>query len=96
MKKISLFWVIIIALVVIWSVLFVYAHDLKIEQDYRKRLEISKSIYSIAEEGYYEGQKDALEGDIRILLVQDTTCNTTKWIWLKSPWNNGRKPVFNP
>jgi len=43
------------------------------------------------EEAYFEGQKDVIEGDIRI--KKD---NSGDWIWTKSPWDNGRKPIFVP
>lgn len=43
------------------------------------------------EQAYFEGQKDALNGDVRIRKNGDSC-----YIWIKSPWNNGSKPVFNP
>lgn len=43
------------------------------------------------ERGYFEGQKDALNGDIRIKLNKDSV-----YVWKKSPWNNGTEPIYNP
>jgi hypothetical protein len=40
---------------------------------------------------YFEGQRDALENDIRIKRNQDSC-----WIWCKSPWDNGKAPIYNP
>jgi hypothetical protein len=43
------------------------------------------------EQAYFEGQKDALNGDLRIKKNNDGC-----WIWTKSCWNSGRQPTFNP
>jgi hypothetical protein len=45
----------------------------------------------LLEEAYYEGQKDALKGDIRISPRDDTS-----YVWIKSPWNSGKEPKFKP
>lgn len=50
-----------------------------------------KQLQKICEEAYFEGQKDALNGDIRIKLDKDSCYH-----WVKSPWNNGRIPDYNP
>lgn len=42
------------------------------------------------EVAYFEGQRDALEGDIRIFKVD--SC----YIWIKSPWSSGEAPIYNP
>jgi hypothetical protein len=52
---------------------------------------LSAAIYEIAEAAYFEGQKDALNGDFRIKQVSDSC-----WIWTKSPWGSGKKATFNP
>lgn len=44
------------------------------------------------EKSYFEGQKDALSGDVRIEL--DSTSG--EWSWIKSPWNDGTHPKFKP
>lgn len=43
------------------------------------------------EEAYFEGQKDALNGDVRIRKNGDSC-----WIWTKSCWDSGKQPTFNP
>ena len=43
------------------------------------------------EEAYFEGQKDAINGDVRISKHSDSC-----WVWTKSCWDSGRKPLFNP
>jgi|GEM_PF-3798369 len=48
-------------------------------------------LYKVIEQAYFEGQKDALNGDVRIKRNQDSC-----WIWIKSPWDIGREPKFNP
>lgn len=53
--------------------------------------ELEPKIYSKCEEAYFEGQKDALNGDIRIKLNSDSC-----YVWTKSPWDSGLKPTFNP
>lgn len=72
-------------LVIFLTLCIIFIHTVSIN---KKSLE--KDLYIIAEESYFEGQKDALENDIRIK-KQDST-----WIWIKSPWDSGRIPIFNP
>ena len=48
-------------------------------------------LYVLMEQGYFHGQKDALNGDVRTKRNQDSC-----WIWTKSPWSTGREPKFNP
>lgn len=45
-------------------------------------------VQTAAEMGYFEGQKDAMNGDTRIDIK---TCE-----WIKSPWNNPSKILFEP
>ncbi len=49
------------------------------------------SIQEIAERAYFEGQRDAIDGDVRIRLNNDSC-----YEWIKSPWDNGRSPIYNP
>jgi hypothetical protein len=50
-----------------------------------------KIILEKIEYAYFEGQRDALENDIRIKRYSDSC-----WIWIKSPWDNGKQPIYNP
>jgi hypothetical protein len=43
------------------------------------------------EKAYFEGQKDAISGDLRIKKTVDGC-----WIWTRSCWNDGKIPQFNP
>ena len=52
-----------------------------------KESDLTKAL----EQAYFEGQRDALENDVRIKRNQDSC-----WIWIKSPWNSGKQPIFNP
>jgi len=56
----------------------------------------NKSRTILIEYGYYEGQKDAINGDIRLIEVKDTNRDTVMWIWTSSPWDNGQKPLYQP
>jgi hypothetical protein len=57
----------------------------KVNEEYALRLT------KVAEEAYFEGQRDYLNGDIHIEKIADST-----YIWIKSPWNSGEEPIFNP
>ena len=48
-------------------------------------------LYEKLEQAYFEGQRDALENDVRIKRNADSC-----WIWTKSPWDNNRAPIFDP
>jgi len=43
------------------------------------------------EQAYFEGQRDALDGNVRIKLNADSC-----YIWRVSPWDSGKPPVYNP
>ena len=42
------------------------------------------------EYGYYNGQVDAINCDIRIIKGNST------YIWMRSPWDSGVAPIYNP
>ena len=50
-----------------------------------------KELQKVCEEAYFEGQKDVLNGDVRIKLDKDSC-----YYWIKSPWNNKKMPIYNP
>ena len=56
---------------------------------------IRLTIYKI-EQAYYEGQVDALTGDIRIERVVNEFCHDTTYQWIKSPWKSGEVPTYQP
>ena len=43
------------------------------------------------EKAYFEGQRDYANGDKRIRWTKDSC-----WVWVKSPWDSGSQPIFNP
>lgn len=49
------------------------------------------NITKAVEEAYFEGQKDAINGDIRIKVTHDSC-----YVWTKSPWDSGKNPSFTP
>jgi hypothetical protein len=54
-------------------------------------IQLQTNIQSKMEYAYYEGQKDAIEGKIRIKKISDS-----QYVWIKSPWDGGKEPVFHP
>lgn len=44
------------------------------------------------ERAYFEGQRDALSGDVRIKYDNDSKC----WRWTKTCWDNGQPTTFDP
>lgn len=52
--------------------------------------DLKNSLIKAFESSYFEGQKGALEGDIRI------EKRDSGYVWIKSPWGDGREPIFNP
>ena len=42
------------------------------------------------EEAYFEGQRDALEGKLKIKATSEG------YVWTESPWDNGSEPSFQP
>lgn len=49
---------------------------------------LMKDVY---ERAFFEGQRRALNGDVRIKLGSDST-----YIWVKSPFDDGSSPSFKP
>lgn len=54
-------------------------------------LTASNEIQSALEKAYFEGQKDAINGDIRIKFDEEFQC----YRWAKTPWNDGTKPLLD-
>lgn len=50
-----------------------------------------KAMQKALEKAYFEGQKDALNGDVKIKLNKDSC-----FIWVKSPWDSGVTPIYTP
>ena len=56
-----------------------------------ERGETEAKIKKSLEEAYFEGQKDAILGDVRIVKNNDSC-----WMWTKSCWDSGEEPTYNP
>lgn len=70
--------------------LIVFGYILYIDNNKKEVLETSVVL---VEKAYFEGQKSALKGDIRIEKIKGTdSC----YQWTKSCWDNGRKTVYIP
>ncbi|MCA6369143.1 MAG: hypothetical protein IM631_05140 [Cytophagales bacterium] len=52
---------------------------------------VKQLMKDVSERAFFEGQRRALMGDVRIKLGKDST-----FIWVKSPWDDGTPPRFNP
>lgn len=53
---------------------------------------LKNDLTKAIEYGYFEGQKDAINGDIRIEMIKDST-----YIWSKSPWSDPKQEsLYNP
>lgn len=50
-----------------------------------------KDFTEALEQAYFEGQRDYAIDDKRIEWTSDSC-----WVWIKSPWNNGKQPIYNP
>jgi hypothetical protein len=52
---------------------------------------VDSILHYMLENAYFEGQRDAINKDVRIEKGTDSS-----YYWIKSPWDNGRRPVFIP
>jgi hypothetical protein len=43
------------------------------------------------EKAYFEGQRDVINGDVRIKMNKDSC-----FVWTKSPWDNKDNPIYIP
>ncbi len=50
-----------------------------------------KDIREALEMCYFEGQRDALSGDVRIEEIE-SGC----YKWTSSPWDSGEEPIYKP
>lgn len=86
--KLLLLCVVILTIVILFP--FGIHHLTHLSTSSQKSTQISM-VQESMEKAYFEGQRDALIGDIRIE-QNGNGC----WYWIKSPWDQGRKPIFNP
>ena len=60
----------------------------------KEQLPLSISVRAVMEKAYFEGQRDALTNDIRIIRIKSN--NDSIWSWSRSPWDDGDTPTFIP
>ena len=70
----------------LFALLF-YACNYVVVDETATNLKIKEAV----EKAYFEGQRDAINEDVRIELNSDSI-----YIWTKSCWDDGTKPIFNP
>lgn len=83
-----LLFMLLAALLVIGTV---YVYDMSTTQDQEINQDKVTLMLSLIEAAYFEGQKDAINGDIRI--QHDGNCN---YSWKSSPWDSGMETTFDP
>lgn len=86
----------ILICVALTTAFFVTLHDFEVDKRAVTIKKLTSDMTEVVEQAYFNGQKDAISGDIRIVMVKDTVTGLERWTWLKSPWNNGQKPVYVP
>lgn len=57
-------------------------------------VKLNLHITKAMEYAYFEGQLDAINGDIRI--DSEQVSDTYKYKWIKSPWDQGKEPTYIP
>jgi len=80
----------VIAILIFLLILHIFKLGIYSKKDIEK-LQIEFSILS-AEAGYFSGQQDALNKDIRIKYNE----HDSLWYWEKSPWNSKLTPTWKP
>jgi hypothetical protein len=71
-------WYVVIGVVVLMGIYAIYATVDVMSKAKEDTITDDKKKF---ETGYFEGQRDALDGDIRIRKVDNRT-----YVWIKSPW----------
>jgi len=101
MKKIIKLLTISLIILALFSILFLIASAIGscgkkelpggMEQNKANSKKVFETSQEALEYAYFEGQKDAMENVIRIK-KNDRGC----WGWSESPWDSGKKPIYNP
>lgn len=79
------------AVCVILTVVSITAKSKDSKDSKTLEIKIEGTLTAALEAAYFEGQLDALNSDIGISKTNDSA-----YVWTKSPWDSGKKPVFNP
>jgi len=78
--------ILILTSFILWIVLVMY-----VIYNRNTKTEYKEEYIRTIEQAYFEGQKDAINGDIRIKLNNDSI-----YVWTKSCWNNKTVPSYTP
>jgi hypothetical protein len=57
---------------------------------------MSDALRGLMDYAYFEGQKDALNGDIRIEMRLGPNGKDSMYVWTTSPWDSGEEPKYTP
>ena len=82
------------ALVIVVFVLigsFFYSSNWVSKKQHEQKNQLDTLVTIALEKAYFDGQKEAITGDVRICLNKDSV-----YEWVKSPWNNGKHPYWTP
>lgn len=77
-------WWGVIAVIVLLGIYSIYA---VVDTIAASRTDTQVEERKAFEQAYFEGQRDALSGDVRIRMVDNRT-----FVWLRSPWADKTKP----
>ena len=86
MKKIIGYTV--LSLYVAFMIVFIGILRANSNKEIKKKDNVEIILKSALEKAYASGQKDALDGDIRIKSI-----DFGRYVWIKSPWDSGNKAI---
>jgi len=72
---------------VLMVALLIYTSHLAKKQHAANLVSLELNMKKLVETGYAQGQADALRGNFRIRIINDST-----YLWISSPWN-GEKTI---
>lgn len=81
---------VVLAALMVGIAVFVYRWDQKDRAEQAAKIE--RHLTELAERAYFEGQHDAIVGDIRVRY----DIVTKRWDWIKSPWDSGKPAIYDP
>lgn len=76
----------IVAVLCLTMLVVFYVMNKKSDRDLANKIQLL--ILLTTEKAYAEGQIDAMNGDVRLHAIGDST-----YVFIKSPWDNGMKPM---
>lgn len=89
-KKLNIIMSLIVVILLVILLIRLVGNDFKDRND-ELVSEITELMRIEMERAYFEGQKAALNGNIRIKMTADGI-----YVWTKSCWKDGTQPTYNP